>query len=226
MRQIVILICLVVAQSLSPAQAEPINFGPLLAGQGWKTLNFQGLNPVDFRAQGPGRLTIRAEGAASVIWRELDASLWAKRRAKWRWKVDQSVPATNLASKGTDDRAIALYFLFAKDEASARSAKGATSLSAAMWWSSGAALVYIWGGSGTRGQVVASPHMGASGKLILRQPGGITNSSFLSETADLAVDFRRAFGRDPGPLVGIAVSSDSDDTKGTNLAALEALTIE
>lgn len=226
MKKIAILASLVLAQGISPALAEPVTFGPSLAGQGWKTLNFRGLKPVDFRAEGAGRLAIRAEGAASVIWRELDESLWTKRQAKWRWKVDQSVPATNLATKGADDRAIALYFVFAKDEASAKSAKGAASLSSAMWWSSGAALVYIWGGNGTRGQVVASPHMGASGKLVLRQPGGITNPSFLPEAADLAADFRRAFGRDPGPLVGIAVSSDSDDTKGTNLAAIEALSVE
>lgn len=211
---------------LAPASAEPVPFGPSLAGEGWKTLNFRGLKPVDFRAEGANRLAIRAERAASVIWRELDERLWPKRQATWRWKVDQSVPATNLAIKGSDDRAIALYFVFAKDEASARSAKGAASLSSAMWWSSGAALVYIWGGNGARGQVVASPHMGASGKLVLRQPGGVTNAAFLAETADLAADFRRAFGRDPGPLVGIAISSDSDDTQGVNLASIEALSVD
>lgn len=226
MKHITICTFLLLAPGLVAAQAEPVTFGPSLSGQGWKTLNFRGLKPVDFRAESASRLAIRAEGAASVIWRELDETQWAKRRAKWRWKVDQSVPATNLAVKGADDRAIALYFVFARDEASAKSAKGAASLSSAMWWSSGAALVYIWGGNGARGQVVASPHMGASGKLVLRQPGGITNSAFLPEAADLAADFRRAFGRDPGPLVGIAVSSDSDDTKGTNLAAIEALTVE
>jgi hypothetical protein len=226
MKTVAISAFLLLGASLAPAQAEPVTFGPSLSGQGWKTLNFRGLKPVDFKAEGANRLAIRAEGAASVIWRELDENLWAKRQAKWRWKVDQSVPATNLAVKGADDRAIALYFVFAKDEASAKSAKGAASLSSAMWWSSGAALVYIWGGDGTRGQVVASPHMGASGKLVLRQPGGITNASFLPEAADLAADFRRAFGREPGPLVGIAISSDSDDTKGTNLAAIEALSVE
>lgn len=217
---------LLLGSFVSLASAEPVTFGPTLSGQGWKTLNFRGLKPADFRAEGANRLTIRADGAASVIWRELDEALWDKRQARWRWKVDQSVPATNLAAKGSDDRAIALYFVFAKDEASAKSAKGAASLSSAMWWSSGAALVYIWGGNGARGQVIGSPHMGASGKLVLRQPGGITNAAFLPETADLAADFRRAFGRDPGPLVGIAISSDSDDTKGTNLAAIEGLSVE
>jgi hypothetical protein len=217
---------LVLAFGPAPAVADQVSFGPSLTGNGWKPLNFRGLKPVDFRAEGANRLSIRAENAASVIWRELDESFWTKRQAKWRWKVDQSVPPTNLANKGSDDRAIALYFVFAKDEASATSAKGATSLSSAMWRSSGAALVYIWGGSGTRGQLVASPHLGSSGKLILRQPGGITNPAFLQETVNLTSDFRRAFGRDPGPLVGIAVSSDSDDTKSLNVGTIEALSVD
>jgi Protein of unknown function (DUF3047) len=208
------------------AKADPVSFGPSLASTGWKPLNFRGLKPVDFRAEGANRLTIRADGAASVIWRELDENFWPKTQAKWRWKVDQTVPATNLAVKGSDDRAIALYFVFAKDEASARSGKGATSFTSAMWRSSGTALVYVWGGSGTRGQVIASPHLGSSGKLVLRQPGGITNAAFQPEMANLATDFRRAFGRDPGPLVGVAVSSDSDDTKGLNVGMIEALSVD
>lgn len=211
---------------LVPVKAEQVSFGPSLAGAGWKPLNFRGLKPVDYRAEGANRLSIRADGASSVIWRELDETFWPKTQAKWRWKVDQSVPATNLAVKGSDDRAIALYFVFAKDEASARNSKGATSFTSAMWRSSGAALVYVWGGSGTRGQVVASPHLGSSGKLVLRQPGGITNVAFQPEMANLAADFRRAFGRDPGPLVGVAVSSDSDDTKGVNVGIIEALSVD
>ena len=208
------------------AHADAIPFGPSLAGQGWKTLTFSGLKPVSYSAQGSGSVAIRAEGAASVIWKELDSALWNNRTARWRWKVEESVPATNLAVKGADDRAIALYFVFAKDEASAQRAKGSASLSSAMWWSSGSALVYVWGGSAPRGSVVASPHMGSSGKLLIRQPGGMINSAFIAETADLAADFRRAYGRDPGPLVGIAISSDSDDTKGLNVAAIEGLSVD
>jgi hypothetical protein len=212
--------------SASLASAEPVAFGPSLDEQGWKPLTFRNFKPVEYRAEGASRLAIRAESAVSMLWKELPEDFWTKRRATWRWKVDASVPATNLAQKGGDDRAVALYFLFAKDEDSARRAKGASSLTSAVWWSGGAALVYVFGGNGSRNSVVASPHMGASGKLILRQPGGVADGKWIAESADLAADFRRAFGRAPGPLMGVAVSSDSDDTKGTNAAAIEALTLD
>jgi hypothetical protein len=211
---------------IHPATAESINFGPDLAGQGWKILTFRSLTPVNYAAEGADRLTIRADKASSLIWRGLDENLWPKRTARWRWRVQTGVAPTDLSIKGSDDRSIALYFVFARDEAAARSAKGSASLSSAMWWSSGSALVYVWGGNAARGSIVASPHMGSSGKLVIRQPAGASDGKWLPEQADLMADFRRAFGRAPGPLVGLAISSDSDDTGGLNVAAIEGLQLD
>ncbi|MGL4975235.1 MAG: DUF3047 domain-containing protein, partial [Bosea sp. (in: a-proteobacteria)] len=216
-------LCAVLLSSLaSLAQAATIPFGPDLSAQGWKPLTFRSIPPVQFRADGASRLTLRADKAASVIWRGLDENLWSAKSAQWRWRVESSVPATDLTIKGKDDRALALYFVFAKDEAAARSAKGSSSLTSAMWWSSGAALVYVWGGNVAPGAVLPSPHMGTSGKLVVRQVPARADGKWVPEKADLAADFRRAFGRQPGPLVGIAVSSDSDDTGGLNVAGIEA----
>jgi hypothetical protein len=67
--------------------------------------------------------------------------------------------------------------------------------------------------------------MGASGKLVIRQPGGGYSGQWLSESVDLTADFRRAFGREPGPLVGVAVSSDSDDTHARTQASIDQLVV-
>jgi hypothetical protein len=208
------------------AAAGPVTFGPTLESSGWRTLTFRALPPVNFRAASLSQLDIAGDKGASLIWRALPEVQWPARAANWRWRVQQGPPATDLATRGADDRAIALYFVFARDDAAARWAKGATSLTSAMWWSSGAALVYVYGGSGARGRIVASPHMGQNGKLVIRQPGGGYAGSWISETADLAADFRRAFGREPGPLVGVAVSADGDDTGSAISAAIDALRVE
>jgi hypothetical protein len=205
---------------------DSVPFGPSLAQSGWRTLTFRGLKPVDYRPASASRLDIVGDRAASLIWRELPESSWNSGAATWRWRVQSGPPATDLASKSKDDRAIALYFVFARDEAAARAAQGASSLTSAMWWSSGSALVYVFGGAGARGQIVSSQHIGPSGKLILRQPGGVYSGAWLAENANLASDFRRAFGRTPGPLVGIAVSSDSDDSGGLTMASLDDLRLK
>ena len=209
-----------------PAQAGPVPFGPALESQGWKPLTFRSLTPMQFSANGAGQLEIRGTKAASLIWKALDESEWQARTASWRWRVESGPPATSLTVKGGDDRAIALYFVFARDDAAARAARGSSSLGSAMWWSSGSALVYVWGGVGAKNAVIASPHMGSSGKLMLRQPGSLADGKWQPERADLAADFRRAFGREPGPLVGIAISSDNDDTGTSTRAAIEGLGIE
>lgn len=208
------------------ARAETIPFGPGLAGAGWRTLTFRALEPVTFAAEGLDRLSVRGQAAASLIWRETGERLWDRRRAAWRWRVESGPPATDLSRRGADDRSIAIYFVFARDAAAARAAQGSRSLSSAMWWSSGQALVYVWGGQGARGAMVESPHMGANGRLILRRPGGPGDGRWLSERVDLAADFRRAFGREPGPLVGLAISADSDDTRTQLSAGVEALVVE
>lgn len=208
------------------AAASGIAFGPDLEAAGWKPLTFRSLAPMRFSAAGPGRLDIKGTKAVSVIWRGLDEDRWGARQARWRWRVASGPPPTDLSVKGGDDRAIALYFVFARDEASARAARGATSLTSAMWWSSGAALVYVWGGQGPRNSVVASPHMGSSGKLVLRQPDARPDGQWRPEAADLEADFRRAFGRAPGPLVGLAVSADSDDTGSAIEASIEGLRLD
>jgi hypothetical protein len=214
------------AASCGAAFAGPVAFGPSLEGNGWRTLTFRSLPPLSFRPAGASQLDIAGDKGASLIWRALPEEDWPARAANWRWRVQQGPPATDLARRGEDDRAIALYFVFARDEAAARWARGSTSLSSAMWWSSGAALVYVYGGSGARGRVVASPHMGENGKLVIRQPGGAYAGAWISETADLAADFRRAFGREPGPLVGVAVSADGDDTGSRISAAIDAQRVE
>lgn len=228
MKQPALIACLAIglATVAAPAPASDISFGPSLEGQGWKPLTFRSLKPMSFAAEGTGQLNISGEKAVSVIWRGVEEALWSTRTARWRWRVSSGPPATNLAIKGGDDRAIALYFVFARDEAAANSAKGAQSLSSAMWWSSGTALVYVWGGEGAKNAVIASPHMGSSGKLILRHPGALADGTWRPERADLAADFRRAFGREPGPLVGIAISSDNDDSGARTSAAIAGLAVE
>lgn len=56
---------------------------------------------------------------------------------------------------------------------------------------------------------------------MLRQAG----TGSYSENVNLAADYAQAFGGQPGSLVGIAVSGDSDDTDSTIRAAIGNLTL-
>ena len=60
--------------------------------------------------------------------------------------------------------------------------------------------------------VVDSPTLGERGKMVVQRPADSRTGAWLGETVDLRADFRRAYGRDPGPLLGVGISSDSEST--------------
>jgi hypothetical protein len=206
-----------------PAQAMgPVPFGPGLEAAGWSELTFRGRVPAEFRAEAGDTLRVRTEGGVSVLYRPLDAGSGAAAEARWQWRVDAAVPATDLGRRGEDDRSLAVYFLFADDPDAAGDPPA--SLTAAM--RRGRALVYVWGGDGAARSVVESPHMGARGRLIVQRPAASPGGEWLTEAVDLRADFRSAFGREPGPLVGLAVSADSDDTASVSDARIAELVLQ
>ncbi len=200
------------------AASATIGFGPDVAAQGWDRVDFRGRPPAQF-AGSPDALQIRADAGVSLLWRALPRGLADASRASWRWRVDSGVPATDLARRGFDDRNIAIYFLFADDARALDNPPG--SLTEAV--RKGRALVYVWGGE-RAGDVVSSPHMRGRGQLLVAEPAGGAGV-WKSQSVDLRVDFRRVFGREPGPLVGVAVSGDSDDTGSRIDATLADLEI-
>ncbi len=86
-------------------------------------------------------------------------------------------------------------------------------------------LVYVFGGDGARGDVVQNPYTSGSGVYVVLRPADAPTGEWLSESVDLAADYRAAFGDDAGILVGVAVASDSDDTGGRNVAALSEMVL-
>lgn len=209
-----------IATSGPAAALGPVGFGPDPAALGWENLTFRGRTPASFGAQGPSALTIAADAGVSVLWRALPRDFADGAVARWRWKVDRGVPATDLARKGADDRDIAVYFLFADDPATLDNPP--TSLTGAM--RKGRALVYVWGGDAAPGTAIESPHMRGRGQLVVKRPAG--PGGWESVSVNLRSDFRRVFGREPGPLVGVGVSTDSDDTGTATRATLADLVID
>ncbi|MEM8569703.1 MAG: DUF3047 domain-containing protein [Pseudomonadota bacterium] len=223
MRRLAATVLTVTALAATPGMAlGPVSFGPNLAGAGWKDLTFRNLNPAKFSAEGQGTLRVEADQAVSVLWRPLPSDFSQAATASWRWRVDQGVPATDLGRRGQDDRSIALYFLFADDPAAAENPP--QSLRAAM--RRGRALIYVWGGDAAENSVVTSPGLLGRAQMVVKQPAPGPAGQWVAENVDLRADFRRAFGREPGPLVGLGVSSDSDNTGGRTIASLSDLVIQ
>jgi hypothetical protein len=215
MRSRVLAIIFAAAIFSSPAVlAETVHFAPGLPG--WTVVQFPGIAPARFTASADGTLAIAADSAAGMLWRPLSGTA---KNAHWRWRVDEGVAPTDLTRRGADDRAIGVYFVFS-ERPDAAAGPMQTLASPAV-----TALVYVFGGDKPRGTVIASPHMGGRGKFIALRPADAPKHVWYDENVDLAHDYARAFGRPMPALIGIAVSSDSDDTRARNRARVQALAV-
>jgi hypothetical protein len=210
------------------ARAEPLTipFGPSLEQAGWEALTFRWLSETQYTVTGLNTLGVVAEGSSSVISKRLPEQAFDASRASWRWRVDEGVPATDLSQKGGDDRALAIYFAFAPESDRAAAAEGRASLRNLLLTGRGQLLIYVWGGEGARGEMVQNPYTRGSGVYIIQRSASTATGSWLSEEVDLRTDFARAFGGEAGVLVGVAVASDSDDTRSRNVAAISDLTVQ
>lgn len=200
----------------SPVRAETVSFD-----QSWKVQRFSLFSGNTYGFDGQA-MTLRSDGTVSLAYRSLPQADWAARGAAWSWEVTQSVPPTNLALKGGDDRNAALYFVFLP-EAEALAQNGRANVARLLRNDAARVLVYVWGGNHRRGRMLDSPYLGPRGRTVVLRPSGI---GVFSEQIDLAADYRRAFGGEAGALVGLAVSADSDDTDTSVRATIRELRLQ
>ncbi|MGD1886692.1 MAG: DUF3047 domain-containing protein [Cohaesibacteraceae bacterium] len=196
--------------------ARPIGF------DGWQSWTFRGIPPTGFSFQG-NTVTINADQSASVVYGLVPADARQATRASWQWQVAEGVGPTNLAARGGDDRAIALYFVFVSPDVAAGYSERTPPMSRLLSLRDARTLIYVWGGNASRGTVLDSPYLRGRGKTVILQPAG--SGSWKTENVNLAADHRRAFGSDAQTLIAVGVSSDSDDTGAINRAGLRGLTL-
>ena len=205
--------CLVLATG---AAAEQIGFAD------WTEQRIKLLSSNDY-TQGEDTLSFVSENTISLLWTRLPDSLAKATTASWDWSVSQSVPPTDLSVKGGDDRNIAVYFLWVPtdvvpelEEAEIRSLIGRDDVRV---------LQYVWGGNNPVGEPIPSPYGDPETGVTIPLRQADTGEE--SVTVDLMADFARAFDReDPGALIGMAVSGDSDGTESLIEAEVSGMVVE
>ena len=75
-----------------------------------------------------------------------------------------------------------------------------------------ATLMYVWDNRADVGSVVLNPRSDRIRKIVL-ESGPAHLGQWRSYERDVRADYRRAFGEDPGALIGMAVMTDSDNTR-------------
>src|SRR5262245_33114687 len=95
------------------AHAEEIPFAPDPNTAGWQVVNYPGIPPGRFSTTNDGALEVIVDRGIGWLWRPIVRNTKSL-SAKWDWRVDRGVIATELGERGKDDRALGVWFIFGR----------------------------------------------------------------------------------------------------------------
>jgi hypothetical protein len=75
-----------------------------------------------------------------------------------------------------------------------------------------ATLMYVWDNQASVDSLVVNRRSDRVRKIVL-ESGPAQLGVWRHYRRDIVADYRRAYGEDPGPLIGVAVMTDSDNTQ-------------
>lgn len=190
----------------------------------WQMIPYQGEKPTSYRvAQVDGRMGVeaRVNSSMSLMARPVEINLAEKPILCWRWYVDAPVQKADMTRRNGDDYAARVYIAFdMPDSALSGSTRFKLKMARAMFGRTlpDAAVVYVWDNRHPVGTARKSSYTDRS-QLVVAETGAGRAGSWVSERADVAADFARAFGNKPRRPIQLAVASDGDNTKSKGRAA-------
>jgi hypothetical protein len=161
-----------------------------------------------------GVLRASADRSASLYVAPLKPAVRTPMTLSWDWKTDALVAGADNRDKGREDAPLRVMVAFDGDlstlpDAEQKKFKRAKSLSGRT--PPYAMLMYIWTNQVPVGSVIGSTHSSQVKMLAVASgPGGL--GSWHSVQRNLADDYRHAYGAEPGPVIGVAVMTDTDNT--------------
>jgi hypothetical protein len=190
----------------------------------WRTVKYSGERPTIYRvANVAGRPAVEAivDGSMSLLVRPLSIDLDKTPVLCWRWYVDAPVKKADMTRKSGDDYAARVYIAFdVQDSALSGSTKFKLRMARSLFGQAvpDAAVVYVWDNSHAIGTARKSSYTDRS-QLIVAESGAKRARAWVMERADLASDFAKAFPRQPGRPIQLAIASDGDNTNSKGRAA-------
>ena len=216
MRRAAALVLGALLPALPAAGQAPLPTLPSLEAAGWRPVPFRERAPVRFEPAEPGAIALTAQAAASMLAYTLRVDPAAMGCLTWRWRLDAStIPPTDLARRGGDDRNLIVAVGFAHDPAR-RSLGQRLRYDLARLRAGrdipGRVIFYVWGGAHPAGTWLESPYMEGAGLIRVVEPAPGPLGVWREVRVDVAADYAARFGEPAPPVVELAIGADSDDT--------------
>jgi hypothetical protein len=185
---------------------------------GWQPFVLPGKTATVYAAgSDDGRWVLHAqsERSASMYRRALRIEAEQLGQVSFSWKVPSLLSNADVRESETGDAVVRVMLAFDGDPS--RLSARTRLMFDLMQSLSGeappfATLMYVWDSRAEVDSVVLNKRSDRVRKIVL-ESGPAHLGQWRSYQRDVRADYRRAFGEDPGALIGVAVMTDSDNTR-------------
>ncbi len=185
----------------------------------WKPLTFKKIKQHTHYAlvKEDGVIVLKAESrsSASGLIRNIRIDPKEYPVVRWRWKVMNTLKKGDVTQKSGDDYPARLYITFQYDPAALSFLEKIKYNAAKMFYGDyppAGAISYIWGSHAPKGTISPNPYTNRV-MMIVVESGVSRLNSWVDETRNVVQDYQKAFGKEPPLISGVAVMTDTDDTK-------------
>ncbi|SNX29434.1 Protein of unknown function [Polynucleobacter meluiroseus] len=198
-----------------PGSATPegwhfYRIAPYKKNTSYRLEGYQGITVLSANAK------TSASGLAVKLRPRSAQNLWLK----WEWKATTALDRADNADRANDDSPLRILVAFDGNK-SKLSLKEKLNFEMANLISGQelpyATLMYIWSGK-TPVNTVLNNALTSQVKMIVVDSGWENLGEWRKHERDLASDYQRAYGETPGAVIGIAILTDTDNTKSETRA--------
>lgn len=159
-----------------------------------------------------------AESAASGLARRLNLDPAVTPWIEWRWRVESLVAGADNTDRYAEDSPVRIVLAFDGDRRKLP-ARDQLFFEKARLLSGGqempyATLMYIWENRQPVNAVITNPNTSRVRKIVVSS-GEAGVGTWQNYRRNIIEDYRRAYGNDPGRLIGVAILTDTDNTRQT-----------
>ena len=204
----------------APALLAGCASAPREAGEGWHEVLLPGKAATRYQwehKEGRRALAAQAERSASMWRRRLAVEPQRVGEVAFSWWVDRLIDGASLSQAERADAPVRLLFGFGGDVAQlSQRNRMMFELAHALTGEPPpyATLMYVWDNQAPLESVVINPRTDRVRKIVV-DSGTAQLGRWRDHRRHLGIDFRRAFGEDPGPLQSVALMTDADNTRSS-----------
>jgi hypothetical protein len=210
-----------IALPMLAACAPMLASGPADRGpwQDWQEFLLPGKRSTVYETRRDGgRIVVHAQAnsSASMLRRKLQIDPARLGRVQFSWRVASLIEQADLSDADASDSPVRLVFAFDGDHGRL-SARNRMLFELAQVLTGEpppyATLMYVWDNRAAAESVIRGPRTDRVRKIVL-ESGPAQCGRWLHYERDLRADFKKAFGEEPGQLIGVALMTDADNTTG------------